>query len=86
MTNMATFYHNYPYRRGFEIYNVGRPFPGFYYHMFLLFYLYQGVEKNIWEINQFYAFSLKVFPFGFVGYEVYNFWSPYHTNATYQIW
>lgn len=35
MTNMATFYHNYPYRRGFEIYNVGRPFPGFYYHMFL---------------------------------------------------
>ena len=86
MTYMATFYHNYFDRWGYEIHNVGRPFPSFHsqYVRFVLSIL-RSREEHL-KINQFYAFYLKVSPFEFEGYEVYNFLSPYHTNATYQIW
>ena len=45
-------------------------------------------RRFVREIHQFYIFILKLSPpLGRdVGHEIYNFLSPYPTDATYQIW
>ena len=38
------------------------------------------------HISSFTLFTPKLPPLGVVGHEIYNFLSPYPTDATYQIW
>ena len=55
----------------------------------VVFSLYEpspGEEKIFKEIHQFYTFYPKITsPLG-GGHEIYNFMSPYHTDATYLVW
>ena len=56
-------------------------------HDFRLYGPCTGVEKKILkEIHQFYTLYPKITPLGVGGHEIYNFLSPYPTDATYQIW
>ena len=89
MTYMATPQHKNPCPGGHEIYNFGRPFLGYHYYILGLSDQCLGVEKKIFqEIHQFYIFYPKITPppFGWGGHEIYNFLSPYPTDATNQIW
>ena len=71
-----------------EIYNFGRPFLGHHYYTPSLSEPCPWVQKKIFkEIYQFYTFYPKILPLGVGGgHEIYNFLSPYPTDATYQIW
>ena len=78
-----------PLHRGYEIYNFGGPF--LWPHYYILLGLSEPcarVQKKIfYEIHQFYPlYTPKLPPLRMVGHEIYNFWSPYHTDDIYQIW
>ena len=78
MTYIAIPQRKNPCPGGNEIYNLGRPFLGHHNHTC------PWVEKKIFkEIHQFY--SKITAPFA-GGHEIYNFFSPYPTDATFQIW
>ena len=81
---MATSLHNNRY----EINNLGRPFLGHHYYTISLYGQCTGIEKKInLKIHQFYSFYPQTtFPWGGGGGdEIYNFLSPYPSDATYQI-
>ena len=80
-----------PFPRGYEIYHFIRPFLCHHYYIHGLSDVCLGVQKKIFkEIQQFYTFYPKItYPLGGGGgggHEIYNFLSPYPTEATYQIW
>ena len=77
--------HKNPCPGGYEIYNVGRPFLGHHYCTLSLYGPCPGVERKIFfkEIHQFYTFyPIITSPCGGRGHGIYNFLSPYPTNAT----
>ena len=87
MTYMAMNQHKKPCEVGHEIYNFGRPFLGHYYYTLSLSELRPGIEKKIFlkKYINFTLFTTKLPPLWVGGHEIYNFLSPYPTNASYQI-
>ena len=88
MTYKATLQHKNPCPGGLEIYNFVRHchFLGHYYYTLSSYEPSPGEEKIFKEIHQFYTFYPKITsPLG-GGHEIYNFMSPYHTDATYLVW
>ena len=85
---MATPQHKNPCLGGHEIYNLGRPYLGHYYYTLSFYEPCHGVKKIFKEIHiNFTHFTPKLPPLGVGGgHEIYNFLSPYPTDATYQIW
>ena len=79
--------HKKPCEVGHEIYNFGRPFLGHYYYTLSLSELRPGIEKKIFlkKYINFTLFTAKLPPLWVGGHEIYNFLSPYPTNASYQI-
>ena len=54
-----------------------------HYYTLSLYEPCPGLEEKIFkEINQFYTFTSKLPPLGVGSHEIYNFLSPYHTDAT----
>ena len=92
MTYMAMPQPKNPCSKSHQIYNFGKPFLG--HHYYILSFksdLCLGVEKKIFkEIMHFYYMTNMAMPLhknpypG--GHEIYNFLSPYPTDATYYIW
>ena len=83
---MTTPHHRNPYPRGHEIYNFGRGFLAHHYYIFSLSARCTGVKTKIFkEIRNFTLFAPKLPPLWVGGLEIYNFLSPYPTDATYQI-
>ena len=87
---MATPQHKNPCRGGHEIYNLGKSTLPWSLLLFTLS-LYEpchGVKKIFKEIHiNFTHFTPKLPPLGVgEGHEIYNFLSPYPTDATLQIW
>ena len=87
MTYMATPQHKNPWSRGHKSYNFLKSFLGHHYCKLSLFEPCSGVDKKIFKkyIN-FTLFVPKLPPLGEGGYEIYNFLSPFPTDATHQIW
>ena len=71
-----------PPPRGFEIYNVGRGFHAHHSYIFNLSEICLGVEKNCINLT---VFTQNLSSLRVEGHEIYNFWSPSPTDATYQI-
>ena len=84
---MTTPHHRNPCPRGYEIYNFDRGFLAYHYYIFSLSARCTGVKKKSFKgIQQYYTFYPKITsPLG-GGHEIYNFLSPYPTDARYQIW
>ena len=84
MTYMTMPWHENPCPGSHEIYNFGRPFPGHHNLILRMSVLCLEVERRIFkEIHQFYPEITS--PWGGVQ-EIYDFLSPYPTDATHQIW
>ena len=85
MTYTATRLHKNPCPGGHEIYYTGRPFLGHRYHTLSLY----GVDHVPEKRKKIFFFKFQFYPFytkiTFLGHEIYNFLSPYPTNATYRI-
>ena len=86
MTYMATPYHTNPCPGGHEIYNFGRPFLCYHYYTLSLSEPCPSLENIFKEIHQLYNFYPKITPLGVGGHKIFNFLSPYPTDAKYQIW
>ena len=85
MTYMVEPLQKNPWPGGHEMYIFGRPFLGHHYYIPSLYGPCPGVEKKIFLRNASILNFLhqNYLPFG---HEIYNFLSPYPTDATYQIW
>ena len=78
---MTTPLHKNPCPRGYKIYNFGILFLGHHYYTLSLYRPCTRVEKKILRKT-----SILTSPLERGGHEVYNFLSPYPTDATYNIW
>ena len=86
MTYTTTSQHKNPSPGGYERYTFERPFLGHHCYILSLSDQCLGVEiKILLEIQQFYTFTPKITSPGMRGHDIYNFLSPYPTDATYQI-
>ena len=79
--------HKNPCSRGHIIYNFVRTFLGYHYYTLGLTEPCPEVDK-IFKRNTLILHSLpkKLPPLGVGVHKIYNFLSPYPTDATYQIW
>ena len=69
-----------------EIYNFGRPFLGHHYYILGLSDQCLGVEKKFLRNTAILHFLPQNYlPFGWGFIKFYNFFSPYPTDASYQI-
>ena len=75
--------HKNPCPGRHEIYNFGRPFLGNHYYLLSLSDLCLDLRNTCTSILHFLPQNYLL---GGGGHEIYNFLSPYHTDATYQIW
>ena len=78
MTYLATPQHKDPCSGGHEIYNLGRPLLGYHYYTL-------GVYSGEKYLNFTLIFFNRNSSF-VVGHEIYDFFSHYLTDITYQIW
>ena len=82
---MSTSILKEPSRWGHEIYNFDRTFLSNHYYTPILSEPCPGVEEDFLRNTSILHFSPKItFPLD-GGHEIYNFLSPYPTDATYQI-
>ena len=81
--------HKNPCSRSHEIYNFGKSYLGHHYYTHSLYGSCTRVEKTrfLKKYINFTLFTPKLPPLGVEGgQEIYNFFSPYPTYATYKIW
>ena len=88
MSYMTTPLHKNRCPRGHEIYNFGKPFLAYHYYILGLSDLCLVVEKKIFlkKYSNFTLFTPQLPPLWVGGHEIYNFLSPYPTDAKCQIW